>query len=380
MDFRPLTHFLDTYLPMLGIPGSETSVYVGREEVYRYTSGFDNPTTLAPVKKNAYYNLYSCTKVSTMCALLTLLERGEITLSDPVYAYLPAFRELTYRAHRADGTTEILPCKNVMTIRHLMTMTSGLDYNLDAPAIREVYERTGGHCPTVETVSAFARAPLSFEPGTDFQYSLSHDVVGAIIEVVSGKSLGAYMKEVLFDPIGMHDTGFTIPTDTSRCATQFDLIDGRVTEVPFSKNRYRLGTEYESGGAGLVSTVDDYVLLADTLTHMGLAKNGNRILTPTSVELLRSNALEGRSLESFHAMGAVMHGYGYGLGVRVNMQPNTIGNLASIGSFGWDGAKLSLLIADPEKRVSVFHAEHLGAYNPLVIPRLRNVIYSSLCL
>ena len=380
MDFRPLTHFLDTYLPMLGIPGSETSIWVDREEVYRYCSGFDHPATFAPTKRNAIYNLYSCTKISTMCALLTLLERGEVTLGDPVYAYLPAFRDLTYQVRRADGSTEILPCKKVMTIRHLMTMTSGLTYNLDTPAIREVQARTGGRCPTVDTVSAFAAAPLSFEPGTDYQYSLSHDVVGAIVEVVSGKSLGAYMKEVLFDPIGMRDTGFAIPADTARYSSQFDLVDGRVTEIPFTRNPFRFGTEYESGGAGLFSTVDDYVLLADTLTHMGLAKNGNRILSPASVNLLRTNAVEGRCLESFRAMGPVMQGYGYGLGVRVNMEPNVIGNLATVGLFGWDGAKLSLLIADPEKRVSVFHAEHLGHYHALVIPRLRTVIYSSLCL
>ncbi len=380
MDFRPLTHFLDTYLPMLGIPGSETSIFVDREEVFRYSSGYDNPALMTPPKKDALYNLYSCTKVSTMCALLTLLEKGEITLSDPVYAYLPAFRDMTYRVTLPDGKTDILPCKNVMTVRHLMTMTSGLDYNLDASALHEVYERTDGRCPTVETVSALARAPLSFEPGTDYQYSLSHDVVGAIIEVVSGKSLGAYMKEALFDPIGMNNTGFVLPADTSRIASQFDLENGRPVEVPATYNRFRLGTEYESGGAGLISSVDDYVLLADTLTHMGLAKNGNRILSPASVELLRTNAIEGRPLDTFQRMGVVMQGYGYGLGVRVNMDPTQVGNLATRGSFGWDGAKLSLLIADPEKRVSVFHAEHLGHYHGLVIPRLRNVIYASLCL
>lgn len=380
MDFRPLVHFLDTYLPMLGIPGSETSIFVDREEVFRYSSGYDNPALMTPPKKDALYNLYSCTKVSTMCALLTLLEKGEITLSDPVYAYLPAFRDLTYRLTLPDGKTEILPCKNVMTVRHLMTMTSGLDYNLDAPALRDVYERTDGRCPTVETVSALARAPLSFEPGTDYQYSLSHDVVGAIIEVVSGKSLGAYMKEALFDPIGMSNTGFALPADTSRIASQFDLENGRPVEIPATHNRFRLGTEYESGGAGLISSVDDYVLLADTLTHMGLAKNGNRILSPASVELLRTGAIEGRALDSFHRMGAVMQGYGYGLGVRVNTDPTQVGNLATRGSFGWDGAKLALLIADPEKKVSVFHAEHLGHYHSLVIPRLRNVIYASLCL
>lgn len=379
MDFQPLVRFLDNYLPMLGIPGADTSVYLGREEVFRYQSGYDSPERGTPVRPDALYNIYSCSKPATMCALLSLMERGEISITDPVYAYLPEFRDLTYRVKKEDGTYDIAPCKNVMTVRQLMNMTSGLDYNLDTPAIREVKARTDGRCPTVEIASALARSPLSFEPGTDFQYSLGHDVIGAIVEVVSGKRFGDYMKEAVFDPIGMRDTSFDPPeSEAYRFATQYELLDGRAVEVPFRYNHLRPGPDYESGGAGIITTVADYALFTDTLTHMGLAKNGNRILAPSSIDLLRTNTLVGRPMETYTRWGVLRLGYGYGLGVRVNMEPALAGNPAAVGEFGWDGYKLSYLSADPKNEVSIFHAEHLGHYNSLVIPRLRSVVYACL--
>ena len=147
-------------------------------------------------------------------------------------------------------------------------------------------------------------------------------------------------------------------------------------EIPVTRNDFNFGPEYESGGAGLISCVDDQILLADALAPLGMGKNGNRILSRYGVELMRANHLEPEVLKTM-----VMEqnpGYGYGFGVRTNITAYTAGNLAPLGEFGWDGARLSYLSADPENRGAVFHAEHMGALHKIVIPRLRNVIYACL--
>ena len=383
MRFQPLRTFLNEYLPMLGIPGSDTSIYQGDTEVFRYQSGYGNIAKKTPVNPDGLYNIYSCTKVTTVCALLTLLEKGEIHLYDPVYAYLPAFRDLNVRFQKENGEWDVRPAQTVMTIRHLMSMTSGMTYDLASPEILEVFKRTGGRCPTVETVSAMAKSPLLFDPGTGYNYSLSHDVLGAVIEVVSGMPFSAYVQEAIFDPIGMTDTSFRMDESRAvRMNTQYKYNPetGCAEEISPFDLPYRLGTEFESGGAGLSSCVSDYVKLARTLTHMGLAPNGNRILAPATVELLRTNVLEGKCMEGFQSWGGVrLRGYGYGLGVRTMMNPSSAASLTPVGEFGWDGAKLCFFLSDPKNDISVFHAEHMGYFHELVLPRLRNVIYSCLC-
>ena len=379
MNFQPLRDFLDFYLPMLGVPGSDTVIYKDRKEVFRYQSGFDSIRYRTPVRDNALYHMYSVTKVATCVAATQLLERGEILLTDPVYAYFPEYKDITVKHLRPDGTYDIRPAKNVMTIKHLLTMTGGLDYNLNRPGILAVKEKTGGRCPTLDIVRALAADPLDFEPGTKYQYSLCLDVVGGLVELVSGISLGQYMRENIFEPLGMYRTSFGM-TDEKKAMMnaqyEYDAVNKRAMEIPVTANAFNFGPEYESGGAGLISCVDDQILLADALTHLGLGKNGNRILSRFGVEMMRANHLDKDVLPTMQ----IDHnpGYGYGFGVRTNITPYTAGNLAPLGEFGWDGARLSYLSADPENRVAVFHAEHMGGLHKIVIPRLRNVIYACL--
>ena len=380
MNFEPLKDFLDYYLPMLGVPGSDTVIYKGRDEVFRYTAGFDNKALGTPVRRDALYNIYSCTKISTCIAAMQLIERGEIVITDPVYAYFPEYRNLKVKSVLEDGTVEIRDAKKPMLIKHLFTMTSGLDYNLSRPGILRVKERTDGRCPTLDIVKALAEDPLDFEPGEQYKYSLSHDVLGGIIELVSGMKLSEYMKENIFDPLGMKNTFFGFKEERRHdMATmyQYDLATKTSKEIPVDNVEYTFGSEYESGGAGLISCVDDYILLADALTHLGLGKSGNRILSESAVNLMRKNQLTPSQLEQFRNAARFL-GYGYGFGMRTNMSPEDAGNLCTVGQFGWDGARLCYLSADPEKRISVFHAEHMGGLHSVVIPRLRNLVYSCL--
>lgn len=378
MNFKPLKTFLDECLPRLSIPGSDTVIYKGHEEIFRYQSGYDNLREGTKVRPDAIYNMYSVTKVSLAISAMQLIERGEILATDPLYAYFPEYKSMTVAYKLPDGSTELRPAKKPILIRDLLSMSAGFNYNLNSPAIQRVREATDGRCPTLDIVRALAPEPLEFEPGEHYRYSLCHDIMGGVIELVSGMRLSEYMRVNIFEPLGMKDTHFKLPEGKGqRMATQYqyDVPTKRAVEIPRTENPYRLGTEYESAGAGLMSTVQDQILVADALTHLGKGKSGERILSPYAVELMRTNLLSDTQLSEFRN-ATHLDGYGYAHGVRTNMLPQLGGNLMPVGEFGWDGAKLSYLSACPETKISIFHAEHMGAHHRNVIPRLRNVIYS----
>ena len=382
MNFQPLKDFMDSYLPMLGVPGTDIVIYKDHEEIFRYQSGFDSLRYGTPVNPQALYHMYSCTKVATCVAATQLIERGEILATDPVYAYFPEFANIKVKHTLPDGTVEIRPAKNVLTIEHLLTMTGGLDYDLNRPALRRVIEETDGRAPTLDVVRALAEDPFLFEPGTKYQYSLCLDVIGGIVELVSGMSLGEYFEKNIFAPLGMTETSFGVTEEKlERMATQyqFDPMTGEVTEIPKHQNAFNFGTEYHSGGAGLISSVRDQILLADALANGGVGRNGNRILSKAGVELMSANHLSASCLADFTNIGQVK-GYGYGYGVRTNLTPATSGNLSPVGEFGWDGARGSYISCDPKNKVAFFYAEHMGGLHSVILPRLRNVVYSCLDL
>lgn len=381
MNFEPLKNFLDTCLPMLAVPGSDTVIYKGREEVFRYQSGYENVRLGTPVNPNSLYHMYSVTKVALCVAATQLIEKSEIMITDPLYAYFPEYRHMGVKVKDKDGNVDIVEAKNPILIKHLLSMTSGMPYDLESrESIPRVREATGGKCPTLDVVRALASDPLNFEPGTDYVYGMSLDVIGGIIELVSGMKLSDYMRVNIFEPLGMYNTSFGLTeSKLARIATQYryDPQTKSAIEIPKNSNGFVFGSEYDSGGAGLISCVDDQILLADALTHLGLGKNGNRILSSYGVNLMRTNLLEGKALDTFNQTKHV-YGYGYGYGVRTNLNPHHAGNLMPKGEFGWDGARLSYFSSCPENGISIFHAEHMGGLHGTVIPRLRNVIYSCL--
>ena len=377
MNFSKLKDFLDYYLPMLGVPGSDTVIYKDHEEIFRHKSGYDNVKYHTPVRDGAIYNIYSCTKIATVVAALQLIERGEILFNDPVHAYFPEYKNLTVSVKRADGKYDVVPAKNTMLIKHLFGMCSGLDYNLDRPSIKRVYDATFGRCPTLDVIRALPSEPLVFEPGEHYNYSLSHDVLGGIVELVSGMKLGDYMKEHIFSPLGMNNTTFDItPENYDKIATQYnyDNVSRSGVEVPKDSNRYRFGSEYQSGGAGLLTTVDDYILFADALACRGVGKSGNRILSSRTVDLMRTRFVSDSVNEEFSV--GFNAGYDYCYGLRTMTRPQDTGSLVPRGTFGWDGAKLSIFTVDPENRLAIFHAEHMGGLHGIVIPRFHNAVYS----
>ena len=380
MNLQPLKDFLDNYLPAIGVPGSDTVIYKDHEEIFRHTSGYDSLSRRTPMRRDLIYNIYSCSKLATAVAALQLIEQGKLLVTDPVYEYLPEFKSLTVKVRNGKGEViGVRPAEKTMLIQHLLTMTSGMDYNTHSKSIEREIAATNGKAPTVAMCRAMANEPLEFDPGEGYYYSLSLDVMAAVVEVISGKRFGDYMAENIFLPIGMKDTGYhPDPTKNDRFAAHylFDPNTKSGTEIPFERCHCRFGPEYDSGGGGIVSTVDDYILFFDALANGGVAKNGHRILSSRSIDLMRANALDPMQNKTFATLWN--SGYGYGYGVRTNIDPHPYGNLTPKGAFGWDGYKLCVAHADPENRLAMFHAEHMGGLHNLVIPRLRNLIYSCL--
>ncbi len=377
MNFHPLRDFLDYYLPMLGVPGSDTVIYRDHEEIFRYQSGFDSIKNRTPVRKDALYNIYSCSKIATAVAATQLIERGEILVSDPLYAYFPEYKDIEVKVR--DEHNNVIGTKraeNPILIKHLLNMTSGMEYNWNIPSVNRVKMQSGGAAPTLDICRAIAENPLDFEPGSHYGYSYSLDVMAGVIELVTGVRFADYVNENIFIPLGMKDSSYHIPPEKAyRMATQYDYDDVRHEAVEIgSENSHRLGSEFDSGGAGIISCVDDYILLADALACGGVGKSGNRILSSYGVKLMSTNTFDEAKLKEFGR--DMCTGYGYGYGVRMNIHPELAGNVAPLGQFGWDGAKLCYFSSDPSTKISVFHAEHMGGVHKMVIPRLRNLVYS----
>lgn len=373
MDFTRLTAYVDA-LPDAGIPGCDLVVYRDHAPVYRHMAGHRDAAGVEPVRGDETYCLYSCTKLFTTCAAMQLIERGLLSPDDPVSEYLPAYAHLTVR----EGD-EVRPARRVMTVRHLMSMQSGLDYELDSPGIRAALARHGDQATTTrQLVDAKAQDPLSFEPGTDFLYSLGHDVLAAVIEVVSGLRFSDYLRQNLFEPLGLETIGFAVKDMRRQCAQFTRLEDGALKSVPCDANAYRLSPRYESGGAGLVSDAKDYIAFVDALACGGVGADGARILSPEMIQLWSANQLGPAARRSFDLWNR--KGYAYALGVRTRVDM-TLGGRGQLGEFGWDGAAGAWTMVDPHNRVSAFFAMHVlnfGEVYEVVHPTLRSLIYEGL--
>ncbi|WP_127535709.1 serine hydrolase domain-containing protein [Paenibacillus illinoisensis] len=377
MDFKPLASFIDR-ITSWRIPWAEVMVIHQNDTVFHYRNGYANLEENTPITDGAIFNLYSMTKIMTCVAALQLVERGHMLLSDPVSDYLPEFAEMNVKKIMPNGEIRLEKATRAITVRDLFTMTAGFSYDVGAPSIKEAVQSTDGKLPTREFAKALAKEPLLFEPGTHWNYSMCHDVLGALIEVVSGRRFGTYLQEEITGPLGMNDTAFDLNDEQqSRLIPQYAYNDELEKAIRMDGNGFRVGTELESGGAGLLSTVRDYALFLNALTGHGTSPEGVRILSQASVELMRTDHLNEmtRPDYSWDHMG----GYGFGLGVRTHISKSESGSLSPHGEFGWSGAAGCMAIIDPDSGLTVMYAQHLlNSQEPYVQRRLRNVVYSCL--
>lgn len=363
----------DDFCKTRGIIGCEVAIFQNHKELYHRTCGYNNLEKTEPLKAGSLYFLYSATKPVTVTAAMRLVEEGKLGLDDEVAKYLPEYGKAFINV---DGKQ--VPISRPMLIRHLFTMTAGLNYNLSSPEIQSVVDKYGEAATTRQIVDAFPLRPLLFEPGERFEYSLCHDVLAAVVEVVSGKTFSEYLAETILDPLGMVNTGFKNTADVcERMATHFTFDSGKML-VKEKKNIFVKTEAYESGGAGLISSVDDYAKFVDTLASGGVSKDGYRLLKPETINLMRSVQLQPNAVASAFCC-APGQGYGYGYGVRTRVSSE--GGRGPMGEFGWDGAAGAYLLVDPENKLSIFFATHLFGWTRVLKHGhcdLRNLVYEIL--
>ena len=355
MNMENMDKLLEKYVSE-GVPGCSVIVYKDHKEIYRGKCGYADIESKTPISYDNLFYIYSATKVVTCTAVMILVGMGKIEIDDPLAKYIPEFKDMKVWNYHSNGTLlGTRPAAREITIRDLMAMSSGLDYDVNSAQIKRVFEETDGRCPTVKTMKAIAEKPLCFDPGEHYKYSLSHDVLGALIEVVSGMSFGEFLKKHIFDVLGMESTTFRLnDSNKSRMATLYKHEDGK--SVPVNKNIYVLGSEYESGGAGLISCLEDYGKFVDALACGGVGANGARILSSELLELMRQDQFtDQRAIDFFDKKV----GYGYGLGVRVHIDKAKSLRPTPLGEFGWGGAAGAFAAVDPVNDITVYYSQHV---------------------
>jgi len=335
--FEKTRQFCDSFLN-LGMPGFDLAVYQSGKCVLRYQGGYSDRENEIAMNGRERYNIYSCSKVITCTAAMQLWEQGRFSLEDPLADYMPEFREMTVRCG-----DEIRKAEKPILIRHLFEMTAGFSYNCSSPQMQKAKEETEGRCPTREVMRYLAKEPLLFEPGDRWEYSLCHDVLAALVEVISGEKFETYVKKHIFDPLGMQDSTFMLPPEElDTLASQYKYANGQVNNIGKQISSYKIGSEYASGGAGCISTVDDYIRFLEGLrTHA--------ILKPETLRLMTTDRLSEQQKRTYWTKET----HGYGLGVRCPM-----GDARYI-DFGWGGAACAYLAVDMENEISLYFGAHM---------------------
>ena len=366
------------------LPGVATLIARRGRIVYVETVGWADVAERRPLAPDTVVRIYSMTKPITVVAALMLWEEGRFQLDDPIGAYLPELDAMPVLCGMERGVPLLAPPSRPVTIRHLMTHTSGMTYGAfedDAPGER-LYADAALLRPEwtlAKMVDELGRLPLLFEPGGRWLYSLSIDVLGRLVEVLSGQTLDAFFRERILGPLAMDDTGFaTAPNAAGRLATLVGpAAGGGLTPVaaPCGRDFTRLEPML-SGGGGMVGTILDYARFAQMLLDGGELQ-GTRLLAPRTVALMASNHLPPEA----GPYGNPPHaGHDFGLGVRVLRDPGLAGQLDGAGTFGWSGLAHTDFWVDPANEVvGVFMTQLIAPPPGLpVAQQFRTLAYQAL--
>ncbi len=371
--------YLDTGL----LPFASLLVGRGDEIAHRWTSG---------VGEDAIFRIASMTKPVTSIAFMQLVEQGKVALSDPVAKYLPEFADVgVFVAGGGNVPFVTRPPATPMRIVDLLRHTSGLTYSFqERTPVDAEYRRTDieswGKFNSAEFIAGLAKIPLQFDPGSSWNYSVSTDVLGVIVERISGMSLGDYFQANIFAPLAMTDTSFQVDAaQTSRLPDSFAWHprDKMTPNDPGgAKSAWARGFKFESGGGGLSSTVADYHRFCRMLLNGG-ALDGNQVISPKTLELMTANHLPGGGDLTQHSNAlfseAENAGTGFGLGFAVTMDPALTMVPGSAGEFFWGGMYSTAFFVDPvEDLCMVFMTQLMPSSTYPVRREIRTMIYSAL--
>jgi CubicO group peptidase (beta-lactamase class C family) len=387
---RVSEHLRTRYVEPQKIPGSITLVARGGEACYLDIQGHRDVARGTAMTEDSILRIYSMSKPITSLAMMTLLERGLFSLDDPVHRFIPAWRDLGVWTAGSYPLFATEPCKRAMTIRDLFTHTSGLTYDfLRATNIDYAYrkQQVGNPQPGYtlqDMVDQLALLPLEFSPGERWNYSLATDVLGHLIEVISGQSLPDYLRTAIFEPLGMTDTSFGIePEKVNRFASCYERnLKKEMVLNDDGQDSQFANRSFYSGGGGLLSTVGDYYRFCQMLLGGGTL-DGTRIIGSRTLEFMTRNHLpDDVDLSEFATGGfseSAYEGVGFGLGFATKMDPVYNGYPASTGSFFWGGLASTLFWVDPaEDLVVIFMTQLMPSSTFNFRGQLENIIYGAL--
>lgn len=357
-----LTDVLDAYVAEGRLPGGVALVARHGRVAYLEAFGYRDREAGAPMRTDDLFRIASQTKALVSVGVMMLQEEGRLLISDPVGKYLPAFMETTVAVPAEDGGYTVVPAKRPITIRDLLTHTAGIGYGGGLARDRwEAAGITGWYFadrdePIGATVARMAALPFDAQPGERWVYGYATDILGALIEQVSGTPLDVFLRTRLLEPLRMHDTHFYLPAgQRDRLAVVYSAQEDGLTRAPDPDGMVGQGAYVEgprqsfSGGAGLLSTAHDYARFLQMLLGGGTL-DGVRLLSPSSVALMTTDHLRGLAFNE---------GQGFGLGFSVVQDVGARGVPGSVGEFGWGGAYHSTYWVDPQEQLVVVYFTQL---------------------
>ena len=373
-DFNALHTAMQAQVDQEFLPCVSTALFKGREVVDVFCYGFADKEARSPLREDHIFRIFSNTKLVTTCAVMMLFEEGRIQWDDPIEAYVPelgARQVLKIGATRID---DVEPAKTSITIRHLMTHTSGLSYGVFDPGsvLFDAYNKAAvmhPGKPLSEMMKTLALLPLSFQPGTQWEYSVATDVLGRLVEVVSGESFGTFLSRRIFEPLGMVDTDFWVPEAKldRLCALYVgvDILDPskpgllRLDDKPFP-GAYTRKLPRESGGGGLVSTLRDTVKLIQSLLP-----GGPTLLNPKTIDLMCQNQLPKGLCVQFPNVPR-FEGRCFGLGSSVATGASAWEPREVVGEVGWGGLAGTIWWINPRIGIAavLMTQRYMGFGNP----------------
>jgi CubicO group peptidase (beta-lactamase class C family) len=388
---RVETHLKQRYIDAGRFPGTQLMVYRRGKVVHSTVQGFADLERKVPVKDDTIFRIYSMTKPITSVAFMMLLEEGRVALDEPVHKYIAEWKDLGVFVAGTAPNFLTRPPARPMQIVDLLRHTSGLTYglqqrsNVDA-AYRE--EKVADMVPgkTLEDMIAdLARIPLEFSPGEAWNYSVSIDVLGYLIGRISGKPFHQFLKERIFDPLGMIDTDFHVPAEKAHrlaaCYSNNPPGKMKLYDDP-AKSFYLAPPTLYSGGGGLCSTASDYLTFCRALLNGG-ELGGARLLGPKTVKLMASNHLPGGAylpeLSRSMFSEATLDGVGFGLGFAVTMDPAKTLLAGSADEYYWGGMASTAFWIDPaEELITVFMTQLVPSSSYPVRRELRTMVYAAI--
>lgn len=332
------------------VPGASALVFDDGQIVYQKAFGLRDIERNEPLEMDTVFRIYSMTKPITSALIMDLAEEGKLKLTDPVAKYIPALGNMKVASLGEDGEPVFSDQAVPMTIADLLLHRAGIGYGIFGPVspIEEMYEKAELFNPREDLsvkMEKLAELPLVAQPGTGWYYSYSIDVLGRVAEVAGGDSLGDLFQARVFDPLGMSETGFHVrPDQMARFASNYSLTEnGFILQDDGQKSHYLMDLPYESGGGGLVSTLEDYAKFSQMILQGGTYE-GQEILSPESIKLMTENQLDGDDIFMMDWLGSTDDtGFGYGGSVVTGDVENR-----NKGTWGWGGMAKTNFLVDPE--------------------------------